>query len=228
MADSDTITDLARHYGVTVSQVRHALATAKREGRKLTDAYFLDDLSAQPKPLGDEEHAEFAELIVTVEKLNILTALWARFAGTATGERIFVAFQKGQALKLEREKHSKARDRRGRPPAVELEVAADGSDAGLVNWFFWLGFGLDGMTTKRAKGGRPKLTAAAAAKILRTKKAKRLKGGATTKNGGYAASADNSSRERARNAISRLFDEDPPRPTATSSKRKSGAAIRAT
>jgi len=209
MADDATIADIARHYSVPISLVRRRRAAAKREGRRLTDADFLDDLSEPPKPLGNDEHAEFAELIVAVEKLHNLGTLWALFAGTATGERCFTAYRKGRALRLEREKRSKGKNRRGKLPRVELEIGADDSDARLVRWFFRLGFGSKDVVPKKSgpKGGRPRTTAADAAKTLRTKTARRVKVGPMTKNGGYVASKDNSARERARKAVRKLGRE---------------------
>jgi hypothetical protein len=196
-----TITDIARCYGISISQVRRRLAAAKRKGRRLTDADFLDDLSEPPKPLGNEEHLALAELIVLVEKLHDLVTLWSLFAGAATGERCFTAYQKGRALRLEREERSKGKNRRGKLPMVELHAAAD--DAELVRWFFRFGFGSKGTVPKKSgrKGGRPRTTVAGAAETLRAKTAKRVKDSPVTKDGGWVASKDNSARERARKSV---------------------------
>jgi hypothetical protein len=193
---------IASEYGVPVSLVRRLRVKAKRENRRLTDSDFLDDLSTPSKPLGDEAHAQIAELIVALENLQSLLTLRS-FGGTATGKRCFAAWEKGLGLRRKRENSGKGKNRRGKLPKIELEVAPDGSDAELVRLFFWLGFGLKPKKSG-PKGGRPRTTSTDVVKTLRTKTARRVKDSPVTKNGGWVASRENSARERARKTVRKL------------------------
>jgi hypothetical protein len=205
---------IAERCGITVSRVRQAFATAKREGRKVTDWDLMP-----PEPTGPT-NAEFIEMVELSEAVWFLNAVPAiihiarQVGGWDALEHGIAAYRRACKMREERKPQEEADSRgvvrrgnkgkRGRRPHVTLKTAGGAVGAAFAVQAFEAGWRGD-ESRKGTDGGRPKMTVDEAAEILRTQTARRVKDSPVTKSGGWAASKDNSARGRARDTIRDFF-----------------------
>jgi hypothetical protein len=209
---------IAERCGITVSRVRQAFATAKREGRKVTDWDLMPPETSGPT---DAELIEMVELVEAVRFLRAVPAIIhiaRQVGGWDALEHGIAAYRRGRKMREERKPQEEADSRgvvrrdkkgkRGRRPRVKLKTAGGNVGAAFAVQAFEAGWRGD-ESRKGTDGGRPKVTIGEAAEILRRRPAPRSKGSAVTKSGGWAASKDNSARGRSRDKIRDFFAREP-------------------